>query len=258
MSQRQVKMILKKSSSLHQLSPFLDGHGVLRAGGRLENAHISYDAKHQIILPSHHRVTTLIIESCHQEVGHLGEAYVLSSLRQNYWIIKGKSAVRKAVGKCFLCKRINALPSNQMMADLPEALARLTPDEPPFTSVGIDYFGPLYVRQRRSQVKRYCCLFTCLTTRAVHIEITESLDTDSFINAFRRFTNTRGTPTMVYSDNGTNLRAGEKEIRESIRQWNEERINNTLLQKNIKWRFNPPMAGTKAQLVTRRPGSGRR
>jgi hypothetical protein len=96
---------------------------------------------------------------------------------------------------------------------------------PPFTYVGIDYFGPLYVRQGRSHPKRYGCLFTCITTRGVHIEVAESLDTDAFITALRRFINLRGTPKSVYSDNGTNLRGGENEIRESLQDWNQAGIN---------------------------------
>ena len=73
------------------------------------------------------------------------------------------------------------------MADL--AKERLTSGDPPFTNVGVDYFGPFYVRQGRSNVKRFGCLFTCLVVRAVHIEVVNSLDTDSFINALRRFIN---------------------------------------------------------------------
>ena len=69
------------------------------------------------------------------------------------------------------------------MADLPDG--RVQPDLPPFTHVGIDYFGPLFVKQGRSHVKRYGCLFTCLTMRAVHIEIAHGLDTNSFLNALR-------------------------------------------------------------------------
>ena len=100
------------------------------------------------------------------------------------------------------------------MANLPKE--RLTSGDPPFTNVGVDYFGPFYVRQGRSNVKRYGCLFTCLVVRAVHIEVVNSLDTDSFINALRRFINLRGCPTTVYSDNGTNFQAGERELRELL------------------------------------------
>ena len=176
---------LKIATSLCKFNPVLDGEGILRVGGRLENAAISYDAKHQIILPYRHHVTNLVIQKYHQEAGHLSQEYVLSSLRQLYWIIKGRSAVRRVLSGCFLCRKLGAARGEQLMADLPKE--RLTPEDPPFTSVGVDYFGPLYVQQGRSHVKRYGCVFTCLTTRAVHIEITSSLDTDSFINALRRF-----------------------------------------------------------------------
>lgn len=94
------------------------------------------------------------------------------------------------------------------MADLPKE--RVLPGASPFTHVGVDYFGPLYVRQGRSNVKHYGCLFTCLVMRAVHIEITNSLDTDGFINALRRFINLRGKPETIYSDNGTKFQSWRK------------------------------------------------
>ena len=87
---------------------------------------------------------------------------------------------------------------------------RLRPENPPFTSVSVDYFGPLYIQQGHSHVKRYGCLFTCLTTRAVHIEITSTLDTDSFINALRRLISLRGNPSSVYSDHGSYFCAREQ------------------------------------------------
>ena len=189
---RKLKMIM----SLSKLNPVLDGEGILRVGGGLENAAISYDAKHQIILPYRHHLTYLIIEKYHQEAGHLGQEYVLSSLRQLYWIIKG------------LCRKLGAAHGEQLMANLPKE--RLTPENPPFTSVGVDYFGHLYVQQGCSHVKHYLCVFNCLTTRAVHIKITSSLDTDPFTNALRRFISLRGNPSSVYSDNGSNFRAREK------------------------------------------------
>ena len=126
------------------------------------------------------------------------------------------------------------------MAPLPTP--RVTPDKPPFSYTGVDYFGPLYVKQGRSTAKRYGCLFTCMTTRAVHIEISHSMDTDSFLGALQRFISRRGKPEMISSDNGTNFRGGERELRQAMEQWNETKINNVLLQQEIKWRFNPPGA----------------
>ena len=126
------------------------------------------------------------------------------------------------------------------MAPLPTP--RLTPDKAPFTFTGVDYFGPLYVKQGRSTAKRYGCLFTCMTTRAVHIEIAYSLDTDSFLEALQRFVSRRGKPEKILSDNGTNFRGGEKELRQEIEKWNKTKINNVLLQQEIQWSFNPPGA----------------
>ena len=124
------------------------------------------------------------------------------------------------------------------MADLP--YERVTPDEPPFTRVGVDYFGPFEVRSRRSVVKRYGVIFTCLAIRAIHLEVAPSLDTDSFINALRRFIARRGQVQELRSDNGTNFTGAERELRTAIEQWNQLQINGVLLQKGIKWTSNPP------------------
>ena len=86
------------------------------------------------------------------------------------------------------------------------------------------------------------CLFTCLVIRAVHIEVVNSLDTDSFLNALRRFINLRGCPTTVYSDNGTNFQAGERELRELLNDWNQESIHKFVHRKNITCKLNSPAA----------------
>ena len=225
---------------MRKLHPVLDNDGIIRVGGRIENAPVEYETKHPIILPYRSHVTELIIHQHHQRAGHLGQEYALASLRQLYWIIKGRSAVRRAIGDYFICEKLGAAKGEQLMANLPKE--RVLPGDPPFTRVGVDYFGPLYVRQGRSNVKRYGCLFTCLVIRAVQIEITNSLNTDGFINALRRFTNLRGNPETIQSDNGTNFKAGEREIREPLTSWNQRSIHEFLRQKNIVWKFNPPTA----------------
>ena len=126
------------------------------------------------------------------------------------------------------------------MADLPSE--HLIPDQPPFTFVGVDYFGPVLVKQKRSHVKRYGCIFTCLTTRAIHIEIAHFWDTDSFISAMLRFIARRGRPQVVCSDNGTNFHAGERELRAAHDGLNQQWIDKYASQQEIKWIFNPPAA----------------
>ncbi len=126
------------------------------------------------------------------------------------------------------------------MADLPHD--RLLPDEPPFTNVGIDYFGPFEIKRGRTLIKRYGVIFTCLTLRAVHIEIASSLDTDSCIHALRRFISRRGQVQTIRSDNGTNFIGAERELRKAIQSLNSDRIQTTLLEKGVRWIFNPPTA----------------
>jgi len=126
------------------------------------------------------------------------------------------------------------------MADLPAD--RVTPNKPPFTFVGMDCFGPFMVKRARSLVKRYGALYTCLTTRAVHIEIVHTMETSSFLNSLRRFIARRGKPEVVRSDNGTNFVGGQRELKEAIQQWNQQQINEFLLQRDIEWKFNPPAA----------------
>jgi hypothetical protein len=101
----------------------------------------------------------------------------------------------------------------------PLPIHRLTPHVPVFGHTGVDYFGPLQVsmgkRGRRFE-KRWICLFTCLTVRAVHLEVAESLSLDEFLSAFTRFISVRGKPSVVYSDNGTNFVAAARELKGAV------------------------------------------
>jgi hypothetical protein len=231
---------VKKSSPLRKLDPILK-NGLLCVGGRLSRANtISEELKHPIIVPRKSHIAKLIIRERHELLGHTGRNHVLSILRQRYWILKGNAAVREVLSKCVSCRRYRAKGEEQKMAELP--VDRITPDEPPFTRVGVDLFGPIEVKRGRTIVKRYGVIFTCLIIRAVHIEVAFSLDTDSFINALRRFLSRRGQIKVIYSDNGTNIVGAEREIRNYINNWNQSKIGGLLTQKGIEWQFNPPTA----------------
>ncbi|XP_028516714.1 uncharacterized protein LOC110245225 [Exaiptasia diaphana] len=169
-----------------------------------------------------------------------GQDHILAQLREKFWIPKGRSVVRKVVRACLACKKYNAVRMEQMMASLPTF--RMTAFEPCFTHTGVDYFGPLNVKRGRSQVKRWGAIFTCLNSRAVHLELASSLETDCFINLLRRFINRRGPPKYIYSDNGTNFVGAEKELKTAIQNWNQAQIDKQLLQKGTQWVFQPPKA----------------
>ena len=162
-------------------------------------------------------------------------------IREKYWIIQARISLRRVLNGCFHCKKVQASIGQQKMANLPED--RVSPSESPFTYVGVDCFGPLFVRRGRSTVTRYGVLFTCLAVRAIHIDVAHSLDTDSFINALRRLISRRGQPRPIRSDNGSNFVRGEKELWEAINEWNQEKIHEFLLAKNTEWVFNP-LAGS--------------
>ena len=135
---------------------------VLVVGGRMKHAFIGQSSKHPAILPCDHRLSSLIIQDIHGVV-HLGNEWILSLLRNKFWIVKARSLIKR---NCFTCKKLYGKPMNQKMAHLPPDR---TISQNPFSYVGIDLFGPFLVKVGRSQVKRYECIFTCFSIRAIHI-----------------------------------------------------------------------------------------
>ena len=214
--------------------------GILRVGGLLCHVPLAFSRKHPLILPSDHHVTRLIIQDQHRKGGHCGMANTWTQLRQTYWIVNGAATVRKVLGKCVFCRRRNAKLSSQVMSDLPAE--RLSPNMPPFYCTGVDCFDPFTVRQARSYVERYGCIFTCFTSRAVHLEAAHALNVNSFVNAFRRFSSRQGKVHTLYSNNGTNVVGAEKELRLSLIEWNQNVLHKQLCQRGVRWQFNPPLA----------------
>ena len=224
---------------LQKLHPF-KFDSLLRVGGRLRWATMPFESKHPAILPKDHFVTDLLIRHYHEESGHAGALHVLAALREKYWIVNGLSTVKRTVRSCFHCRRWHARPLSQIMAPLPEH--RMLYNEPPFSAVGIDYFGPLLVKRGRGTEKRYGCIFTCLSMRAIHLEVSHTLETDSFLSAFTRFVARRGHPRVVYSDNGTNFRGAEAELKECLKSWSQQAIMKRLSNQDCEWIFTPPKA----------------
>ena len=170
---------VKKSSSIVKFKLMLCEHGILRVSGRISEAPSTFDSKHQMILPQNNHVTTLIIRYYHQQLGHCGQEMLLSQLREEFWIIKGRARIKQVIGKCIACTKQYALQMTQEMAKLPKE--RLKPFEPPFTNTGIDFFGPLMIKHGRGSAKRCGCIFVCMASRAIHLELAQTLDTNDFI-----------------------------------------------------------------------------
>ncbi|XP_062541737.1 uncharacterized protein LOC134209738 [Armigeres subalbatus] len=234
---------LMASSVLHSLCPFMDQQGVLRVDGRIKAAKkVASCMKFPIILPNQHRLTLLIIDEYHRRFRHANFETVVNEIRQRYYVSRLRPAVRKVTSGCQRCKIDKAKPYIPRMAPLPPA--RLAACIRPFSYVGLDLFGPLLVKVGRSDVKRWIALFTCLTIRAVHVEVVYSLTSKSCIECVRRFIGRRGSPLEIYSDNGTNFRGAARLLREqteALRAINEN-LASTFTSATTKWLFIPPAA----------------
>ena len=216
------------TSRLASLSPFLDGDEIVRVGGRMERADIPFSSRHPIVLSPDNE--------------HEGVQHVRNELRRQYWIPRCRTAVRKILHRSSYCRRRRVKSEPPLMAGLPADRLQVAP---PFSKVGVDFFGTLKVKHLRKQEKRYGCLFTCLVTRGVHLEVAYSLSTDSFIISLRRFIARRGKPTVIYSDNGTNFVGTNREIQECLNGWNQDKIAGALSKERMQWVFNPPAAPHK-------------
>ena len=235
---------LPQKSKLLPLKPRLDEDGIIRCDGRLQHAtYLPPETKFPIILPSKNHVTTLIIKDCHEKNSHaIGTNHTLSLLTRKYWIVSGREEIRHWERRCNTCKRLKVKSANQVMAPLPAC--RLKEPLRAFARVAVDYAGPFMTVQGRGKCrqKRYLCLFTCLMSRAVHLEMAHSLDTNAFLNAFFRMVNRRGLPEEIYSDNGTNFVGANKELKELVTNLDEETLKESLANRGVKWFFNPPLA----------------
>ena len=223
----------KPRSKLHKLMPCIVDD-MLVVGGRVSDAVIDERSKHQYIIPHDHPIALLIVKDEHN-VAHLGREWVLSSIRRRFWIIKARKLTYEVSRDCMICKKKFRNAMQQRMANLP--IERLDWQRPVFTNVGVDCFGPYHVTYRRGTVKRYGCIYTCLSSRAIQLEKLESLEADAFINALRRFVARRGLPEKMFSDNGTNIVCCYKEAKTFVE------VTDTVTKRTgIEWCFNPPTA----------------
>ncbi|XP_011858658.1 PREDICTED: uncharacterized protein LOC105556186 [Vollenhovia emeryi] len=236
---------LNASSKLRAFDVYLDSKGLIRVGGRLSQAKLQEAAKHPIMLPAKLRVTNLIFRDEHVKLLHCGTEQLLASIRQKYWPFSGRREARKVVRSCLVCFRLRAKGARVKMGDLPEA--RVTGFLRPFTICGVDYAGPIQIREsrRRGRVhisKAYIALFICFNTRAIHLELVTSLTTEGFLAALHRFTGRRGVCSQLFSDNGTNFVGAERELSEMYEflKKEEKTIHLQLAKQKINWSFIPP------------------
>ncbi|KAL0850698.1 hypothetical protein ABMA28_006643 [Loxostege sticticalis] len=226
-----------REDKLHKLDVILGSDGLLRRSGRVGAITGLLDMTNTpTVLDGSHRAIRLMIEHEHCRLAHGNNETVVNELRQKHWILKLRSSVRSVAYACQFCRIRKATPLNPPVGNLPTA--RLTHHHRPFSCVGLDYFGPVLVTVGRRNEKRYVALFTCLTTRAIHLEIVHDLSTDAAVMALRRFTSRRGIPQEIWSDNGTAFVGTKKFLRELY----GPEVSDFAANHGIEWRFIPPSA----------------
>ncbi|XP_037809650.1 uncharacterized protein LOC119602292 isoform X1 [Lucilia sericata] len=235
----QMNKPIEARSDLKTLCPYLDDFGLLRVYGRIDNApFVAMGTKRPCILPRKHRFTELLVSWYHHRFNHINVNTVICEIRHKFWIPSIRSVINKVQTKCCICKIRKSKPSQPIMGPLP--IDRVTPFLRPFSYTGLDYFGPVEVTIRRQREKRWIALFTCLTVRAVHLEIATNLSSDACLMCIRNFANRRGVPIQIRSDNGTNFVGLQKELHGERNFWDNEVITAGLAPLGIKWKFNTP------------------
>lgn len=221
------------SKPLQKLNLFLDSDNIIRVGGRLHYSSLAYDKKHPILLPRNSKLTYKIIESIHIKYFHAGLLTVNHLLNQRYWVLSPKRAITHVLSKCVRCFKVKPQPLQPLMGSLPSP--RLEQCRA-FTSAGVDFGGPFEISLGKTVGKTravktgraYVCLFVCLATKALHLELVSDLTAEAFVAALRRLFARRGKVHHMWSDNATNFVLANKTL------FKLDPLN------PVEWHFIPP------------------
>ncbi|GFT40338.1 integrase catalytic domain-containing protein [Trichonephila clavipes] len=230
-------------SCISNLFPFVDGEGIVRVGGRLENATVPYLHKHPAILPKGSKLSKLYFNSLHTRFFHVGPQGLLNAVRQKFWPLRGRSIARKTVHQCVICFRSRPILSSQIMGNLPSERVNISS---PFTIAGLDLCGPFLVKyknQRKGTLNKvYICVCICFSTKAIHLELLSDLTSDALIATLKRFTSRRDKCSKIYTDKATNFVGANSILKKFHKSINfpDENLAKYFVSENIDWKFIPP------------------
>ena len=194
------------SHTLGHFDVILEKDGILSVSGRVRDQHHKKEPKSYCPLSLSSLLTKLFVETNHVIFSHAGTSTLMAVLAENYYIPRLRGFLKKLSRSCVKCQRAYAQPHNQRMGLLPSAR---TEAAPPFLHTGVDFAGPFMVHygnpRKPTKTKVYAALFVCFSTRAIHIELCTDLASETFTAALTCFCSRRGTPAVLYSDNGSNF-----------------------------------------------------
>lgn len=231
---------VQKTSTILSLTPCLSTDGVMRLSSRAQQAKTSYAARNPALLPNKHELVDLIIQHYHEINFHIGEDTTIADIREQAWIVHIRSALARVRRNCAYCILRKARPMMPLMGQLPPA--RLDFSAKPFTHVGVDCFGHYNVKFGRGKVKRWIMIFTCLTFRAVHLEMLNDMSTDECLSAIRRFQARRGKNSRFYSDCGTNFVSADRQLQKDVADMRRALCESVAQEFSVKWQFQPAYA----------------
>lgn len=242
-----------RNSKISSFNLFIDKDGLLRARTRLTRGpFLSYDEKCPIIVPGDSRLAQLIIVSVHRTNAHFGVGTVLSHIRRRFWVTRGRQVIRSVLRRCVVCRKRQGQFGDEVQAPLPEDRVQLIV---PFSTTGIDFCGPFHVRHLESSTKVYIALFTCAATRAVHLEVVNSMNTTSFLLALRRFLAAYPGCRKVVTDNFRSFKRAATDIKSLFNRFREAESRELLEVHRIAWEFICPRAPWHGGFYERLVGS---
>ena len=229
-----------------------DEEGMIRAHGRLENVRVlPSEMRNPIILPRDHPLVRLLILHLHNKRRHCGYKSLVHETRKRFWIIGVRSMAKLLTRRCVTCRKLRKKPLEQLMGQIPNL--GVTTGCPTFTNTALDMFEPVHITlNRKTLTEAQVIIFTCMTTRAVHLELVTDRSSDTFLMAFRCFANLRGHPNICWSDCGTNFIGAQEYLNEIKKSWDIEQIKDTLTEEfncDFKWEWNVPTASHQNGVV---------
>ena len=199
------------------------------------NSDLPPSSQQPVLLDKTHHLTKLIVMEAHNRVKHNGVKETLTELRSAYWVMQGRQFVRQLIYRCVICRRVDGRPYRGISPPpLPEYRVSHVR---PFSHTGVDFAGPMYVKDPTTsdRTKTWLCLFTCCSTRAVHLDLVPDLSAATFIRSFKRFTARRGIPSLMLSDNGKTFKAASRLIKRVLE---DTEVIQNFMRHQVEWRFN--------------------
>ena len=251
--QRDITLIKKskslpRDSRLKALCPFLDEHNLLRIGGRLSNSTLTSTLSHPTILDAKDPLMVKYYTYLHVSLCHCGPSLLLSYSGSKLHIIGARKLSRRICSSCVTCRKCRPRTQHQFMAELP---AQRVTASPPFTHCGMDFAGPFTIKLGRVrkpvEVEAHICVFVCMATKAVHLEVVSDVSTPAFEAALQRFISRRGCPQHLYSDNGGNFVGARNKINRLYSFLQDKKTDEDVqhflaTHHNIVWHNIPPFS----------------